>query len=75
MYVVGGVLSGKQDRGRLEFRVVLDRKYVMAALHEFRPALPWFIYRYTQAIVHVIVMRAFSEHLKWYVISQNKVHS
>jgi uncharacterized protein YbjT (DUF2867 family) len=68
LYVVGGLLSGKQDRGRLEFRVVLDRKYVMSALHEFRPSLPWWIYKYTQAIVHIIVMRAFGEHLKWHVI-------
>lgn len=72
LYVVGGILSGKQDRGRLEFRVVLERKYVMAALHEFRPALPWFIYRFTQAIVHLIVMKAFSEHLKWHVISEKR---
>jgi uncharacterized protein YbjT (DUF2867 family) len=69
LYVIGGILSGVMDRGRLEFREVLGRRYVMAALHEFRPALPWFIYRWTQAIVHLIVMRAFGEHLKWHVIS------
>jgi uncharacterized protein YbjT (DUF2867 family) len=72
LYVVGGLLSGVMDRGRLEFREVLDRRYVMAALHEFRPALPWFIYRWTQAIVHLIVMKAFGEHLKWHVISSQK---
>jgi uncharacterized protein YbjT (DUF2867 family) len=72
LYVVGGLLSGPMDRGRLEFREVLDRQYVMAALHEFRPALPWFIYRWTQAIVHLIVMKAFGEHLKWHVISQTR---
>jgi uncharacterized protein YbjT (DUF2867 family) len=71
LYVVGGLLSGKQDRGRLEFRVVLDRKYVMSALHEFRPSLPWWIYKFTQAIVHLIVMRAFGEHLKWHVIKNS----
>jgi uncharacterized protein YbjT (DUF2867 family) len=70
LYVVGGLLSGNQDRGRLEFREVLERRYVMAALHEFRPALPWYVYRWTQAIVHLIVMKAFGEHLKWHVISQ-----
>lgn len=71
LYVVGGLLSGKQDRGRLEFRVVLDRKYVLSALHEFRPSLPWWIYKFTQAIVHLIVMKAFGEHLKWHVIKNN----
>jgi uncharacterized protein YbjT (DUF2867 family) len=73
LYIVGGLLSAKQKRGRLEFREVLDRKYVMAAIHEFRPALPWFIYRWSQAIMHLIVMKAFGEHLKWHVISQHKV--
>jgi uncharacterized protein YbjT (DUF2867 family) len=73
LYIVGGVLAGKQVRGRLEFREVLDRKYVMAAIHEFRPALPWYIYRWTQAIIHLFVMKAFEEHLKWIVISEQKV--
>jgi len=72
LYVVGGLLSGKMDRGRLEFREVLNRQYVMAALHEFRPALPWFIYRWTQAVVHLVVMKAFGEHLKWHFISGQK---
>jgi uncharacterized protein YbjT (DUF2867 family) len=73
LYVVGGLLSGAMDRGRLEFREVLDRQYVMAALHEFRPALPWYIYVWTQAVVHLIVMKAFGEHLKWHVISQKRI--
>ncbi|MGE3611100.1 MAG: NAD-dependent epimerase/dehydratase family protein [Bacteriovoracaceae bacterium] len=72
LYVVGGLLSGKQDRGRLEFREVLEKKYVMAALHDFRPSLPWFIYKWSQAIVHLIVMKAFGEHLKWFVISNQR---
>lgn len=72
LYVVGGMLSAKQDRGRLEFREVLDHKYVMAALHEFRPSLPWYVYKWSQAIVHLIVMKAFGEHLKWHVISGKK---
>ncbi len=73
LYIVGGFLSAKQERGRLEFREVLDKKYVMAAIHEFRPSLPWFIYRFTQAIIHLFVMSAFGEHLKWHVISEKKV--
>lgn len=72
LYVIGGLLAGDMERGRLEFREVLDHRYVMAALHEFRPALPWYIYRWTQAIVHLIVMKAFAEHLKWHVISQKR---
>ncbi len=72
LYVIGGLLSGKQDRGRLEFREILQKRYVMAALHEFRPALPWYIYKWTQAIFHIIVMRSFGEHLKWFVISEKR---
>jgi uncharacterized protein YbjT (DUF2867 family) len=75
MYVIGGLLSAKQERGRLEFREVLDRRYVIAALHEFRPSLPWYLYVWTQAIVHLITMRAFDEHLKWLVISQKRFKS
>lgn len=73
LYIIGGLLSAKQERGRLEFREVLDRKYVMAAIHEFRPSLPWFVYKWTQAVVHAFVMLAFGEHLKWHVISEKKV--
>jgi len=73
LYIVGGLLSGKQKRGRLEFREVLDRKYVMAAIHEFRPSLPWFIYKWTQALIHLFVMKAFGENLKWHVITKKKV--
>jgi uncharacterized protein YbjT (DUF2867 family) len=73
LYVIGGMLAAEQGRGRLEFREVLDRKYVMAGLHEFRPALPWFIYKWTQAVVHLIVMKAFAEHLKWFVISMKRI--
>lgn len=72
LYVIGGLLARDTERGRLEFREVLERRYVMAALHEFRPALPWYIYRFTQAVVHIIVMKAFAEHLKWHVISQKR---
>lgn len=72
LYIIGGLLSAQQGRGRLEFREVLNHQYVMAAIHEFRPSLPWFIYRWTQAIIHLFVMRAFGEHLKWHVISQQR---
>jgi uncharacterized protein YbjT (DUF2867 family) len=68
LYIRGGLLAQAEGRGRLEFREVLDGKYVMAAIHEYRPRLPWFIYRFTQAVVHLWVMRAFGRYLerkKW----------
>jgi hypothetical protein len=72
MYVVGGLLSGIQGRGRLEFREVLNSRYVISALHEFRPSLPWWIYRWSQALIHIIVMYAFGEHLKWVYLTQKR---
>lgn len=64
LYIRGGLLAAEQGRGRLEFREVLERRHVMAAIHDFRPALPWIIYKWTQAVVHLIVMNAFGRHLK-----------
>ena len=51
-------------RGRLEFREVLGGRYVLAAIHDFTPSLPWFIYNQTQARVHLWVMHAFQRYLK-----------
>ena len=64
-YVTGGLLSRESPgaRPRLEFRTVLDGQFVLAAIHDFVPRLPWFIYKYTQAVVHLFVMRAFGRHL------------
>ena len=62
-WIAGGMLAAEQDRGRLEFREILDGRYVLAAIHEFHPALPWLIYRFTQAVVHLWVMRQFGRHL------------
>lgn len=64
-YITGGSLArvGK-GRGRLEFREVLDGTSVIAAIHDFRPRLPWLIYTCTQAQVHLVVMRAFGRHLR-----------
>jgi uncharacterized protein YbjT (DUF2867 family) len=62
--VEGGILSGKGQEGWLEFREIFRGEMVIAALHNFTPALPWFIYRLTQAPFHLFVMRAFGKHLK-----------
>jgi hypothetical protein len=64
LYITGGLLAAKDNGGRLEFRVVLKRQSVLAAIHDFKPSLPWFIYKYTQAILHALVMNAFANHLR-----------
>ncbi len=63
LYITGGILAAKDNRGRLELRVVLKQQFILAAIHDFKPSLPWFVYQYTQAILHLIVMRAFARHL------------
>ena len=63
LYVVGGLLAANPNKGRLEFRVVLERKFALAALHDFTPSLPWTFYRFTQALAHVWVMRNFAKFL------------
>lgn len=64
-YVTGGILSrilpGKKPR--LEFRKVLKNQFLIVAIHDFSPSLPWFIYKFTQALVHVWVMERFNRHL------------
>lgn len=62
--VVGGALASSRDqRGEFEFRRSPDQKFAMTLLQRFRPALPWPIYRFSQAIVHQIVMNAFANYL------------
>jgi uncharacterized protein YbjT (DUF2867 family) len=65
LYLKGGLLvSRKTGRGRLEFREALRGTVILAAIHEFVPALPWVVYRYTQALLHVWVMRRFESRLR-----------
>ncbi len=65
-YITGGLLSQNDNnlRGRLEFREVLGGRCVLAAIHDFTPSLPWFIYNQTQARAHLWVMHAFQRYLK-----------
>ncbi len=62
-YVRGGLFSKKSGRGRLEFREVLGGTACLAAIHDFRPRLPWYFYKLTQACVHLWVMKQFARHL------------
>ena len=68
-YVTGGLLADPEGaraagaRPRLEFRSVLDGRYLLAAIHDFAPRLPWGLYRFTQAVAHLFVMHRFGRHL------------
>lgn len=60
-FVRGGLLSN--GKGRLEFRQTPDGEHLLTAIHDFAPRLPWFVYRWTQALVHMLVMWRFGRHL------------
>jgi uncharacterized protein YbjT (DUF2867 family) len=53
--------SGGQPR--LEFRATPDGTHLLAAVQDYRPRLPWWLYRQTQARLHALVMWAFGRHL------------
>jgi hypothetical protein len=49
-YISGGMLlSGghSHPRGRFEFREVLNGEFILVAISDFVPALPWRIYKNT----------------------------
>lgn len=62
-YITGGRLVRRKDYGWLEFRRVLGGKFVISAIHEFVPALPWYLYVLTQARAHAVVMDRFGRYL------------
>ena len=64
-YIVDGHLVRRRDYGWLEFRNVLEGRYVISAVHEFVPALPWYVYVLSQALIHQWVMKRFGKFLQW----------
>lgn len=65
-YITGGLLARLgclPHRGRLEFREVLENRYVLVAIHDYVPTLPWFIYSLVQAPLHAWVMFNYGRHL------------
>lgn len=63
-YVRGGMLARKTLRGRLEFREISNGEKILAAIHDFEPRLPWFIYLWSQAQIHLWVMKQFAKYLR-----------
>ncbi len=66
IYVIaGGLLLRPRSgyEGRLEFRALLDGRYAVAAIHDYAPALPWWLYIATQAKAHLYVMRRYQRRL------------
>jgi uncharacterized protein YbjT (DUF2867 family) len=67
-YITGGLLTRRavrrSRRPRLEFREVLKGTALLAAIHDYRPSLPWPLYHAVQARVHLFVMRWFARYLR-----------
>jgi uncharacterized protein YbjT (DUF2867 family) len=65
-FITGGALSRVLGgrTARLEFRDLLGGRYSIVAIHDFDPALPWFFYRFTQAVIHGLVMKGFQGHME-----------
>ena len=64
-FITGGLLAKGHDgpKPRFEFRDVLNNRYTIAAIHDFRPQLPWILYIFTQAVIHLIAMRTFQKYM------------
>jgi uncharacterized protein YbjT (DUF2867 family) len=65
LLVTGGLLAKSQPSGspRLEFRATPDAREVIAALQDFEPRLPWWIYSWSQAPIHAAIMSAYKRFL------------
>jgi hypothetical protein len=72
LYIRGGMLAKLEGRGRVEFRQTHDGKHLLCAIHDYKPTLPWYIYRYTQALLHERIMCRFDRYLKIYAERKQK---
>ena len=65
-FITGGALARLLGgrTARLEFRDLLGGQYSMVAIHDFDPSLPWVFYRFTQAVIHGLVMKGFQGHME-----------
>lgn len=68
--VAGGLLARRGSaeaaaglRPRFEFQTLLDGRYTMTAIHDYAPALPWYLYLPTQALAHRWVMARYQRRL------------
>ena len=62
-YITGGVLTKRKNLGWLEFRSILNNDYIIIAIHEYIPKLPWLIYKNSQAKLHLYVMKKFEKEI------------
>lgn len=62
--IAGGLLARAGDgRARFEFQTLLEGRYTMTAIHDYAPAIPWYLYILSQARAHLLVMRRYQSRL------------
>lgn len=68
-YIEGGLLRSRNSpaNARFEFREVLCGRNALAAIFDFVPSLPWWLYKRTQAQLHLFVMWAFKMHIRYHI--------
>lgn len=64
--IIDGLLVRRDapESGRFEFRAIGCRGVAVTALQDYAPSIPWFLYQWSQAIVHRGVMAMFSRKLR-----------
>lgn len=63
-FIESGVLVRKHTTpGRFDFITFPHNDCAIIAIHDFAPAVPWWLYQYTQANLHLFVMTAFRYYL------------
>lgn len=62
-YIRSGLLVGESARARIEFRNIYQGLYKIIAIHDYHPSIPWYLYKFTQAIFHLFVMKSFGKFL------------
>ncbi len=66
VYAISGGLLARPNaagRPRFEFHTLLGERYTMTAIHDYAPALPWWLYSISQAVGHILVMRRYQARL------------
>ncbi|MEK3724484.1 hypothetical protein [Paenibacillus sp. FSL H8-0034] len=71
--ITGGMFANTKEspQGRLEFMQIPGTQECIVAIHDYVPSLPWFLYSFTQAKVHIWVMYAFRKKLLRLILQPN----
>ncbi|WP_053220164.1 Rossmann-fold NAD(P)-binding domain-containing protein [Virgibacillus senegalensis] len=63
--ITGGILAKVNDKqSKMEFCTLPESNHCLVSIHDYHPSLPWFFYKNSQAIIHLLVMHLFGKHLE-----------